>query len=308
LAEVALERGLRCTTTTLVAKRAGVSRTTLTDRFTTLDECFLALIDWMLQQAKPLVVEAFEREPSWHEGVLAGLEQLLAFFDKRPVRTQVCLLESFALPPSALQSRARLLGELGLLVDKKVRTELSWERRPPVAMWEVTVGAVLALVRRRLLTGGAPPFVALLGPLAEVVVALYLGPSAAAQAAESGHERARALLDEGACAANRRQVEEVPKLLRRANAHRMRLCVRYLAEHPGASNAEIGAGVGVSHPGQVSVLLARLLEAKLLRKEEGGAGRPNAWRLSPLGADIATALERWWVQSPQRGIAANSSP
>lgn len=293
LAEVTLEYGLRGATTTLVAKRAGVSRTTLTDQFVGLEDCFLSLIDWMLEQATPLVVEAFEGEASWDAGVLAGLEQLLTFFDKRPARTRMCLLESMALPPAVLESRARLLGELGLFVDERARMELSWERRPPTTMSEVAIGAVLGLVRRRMLIGEAPPFVSLLSPLAETLVALYLGPSAAARAADRGRERAQALLDERLGAPKRRRVDEVPKLLRRANAHRMRMCVRYLAGNPGSSNNEIGQGVDVSHAGQVSVLLGRLLEAGLLEKEEGGAGRPNAWRLSPSGVEVARALERW---------------
>jgi len=86
----------------------------------------------------------------------------------------------------------------------------------------------------------------------------------------------------------------VPKLLLRANARRMRMCVRYLAENPGASNNEIGKGVDIVHPGQISVLLGRLLE-----KEEGGAGFPNAWRLSPFGFEVVRALERW-SDSPLR--------
>jgi len=247
----------------------------------------------MLAQATPLVVEAFERESSWDEGVLAGLEQLLTFFDKRPVRTRMCLLESMTLPPAVLESRAHLLGDLGLFVDERARMELSWERRPPATMPEVAIGAVLGLIRRRMLIGEAPPFVALLGPLAETLVAFYLGPSAAARAADRGRQRARALLDERVGAPKRRQVDEVPKLLRRANAHRMRMCVRYLAGNPGSSNNEIGEGVDVSHPGQVSVLLGRLLEAGLLEKDQGGPGRPNAWRLSPSGVEVARTLEHW---------------
>lgn len=253
----------------------------------------------MLQQTTSLVTEAFEREASWREGALAGLESLLTFFDQRPVRAQMCLLESTALPPSVLQPRAHVLGQLGLFVDQRAREELSLERRPPIAMSEVAVGSVLGLARGRLLIGEAPPFVTLLGPLAEVVVALYFGPSAAARAAERGCERAQKLSDENANAPRRRQVGEVPKLLRRANSHRMRMCVRYLAGNPDSSNMEVGAGVGIAHPGQISVLLGRLHEEGVVEKEAGGAGYPNAWRLSPFGADVAQALERWSSQSSQ---------
>lgn len=81
-------------------------------------------------------------------------------------------------------------------------------------------------------------------------------------------------------------------MLRHASAHRMRECVRYLAENPEASNQAVAAGVGISHPGQISALLARLHDAGLLVKDCGGAGRPNAWRLSPYGEDVAQVLFR----------------
>jgi AcrR family transcriptional regulator len=289
MVEVVSERGLRGASAAQVARRAGVSRAVLTEQFGSVDGCFLSQLDWLLNRATELVAEAFERESSWDDGVLAGFEAMLAFFDSEHVCARVCLLESVAVPSSELQSRAQALGRLGMLVDGAGRKQLSLERQPPALMSEATVALVLGILRRRLLSGEVPPFVGLLGQLSEAVVAPYLGPAAAAQAASRGHDRAQALLKERSARLARADVE-VPSMLRHASAHRMRECVRYLAENPGTSNKAVAAGIGISHPGQISVLLARLHDSGLLVKECGGAGRPNAWRLSPYGAEVARAL------------------
>lgn len=291
IAEVVAEQGLRGASASHVAKRAGVSRAALAEHFGSLDDCFLALLDWMLERATALTAAAFERESSWEDGVLAGLEALLAFLDREPTCTRACLLESVAGLSPGLQLRAQTLGRLGLLVNVAARKELSLERQPPAVMSEATLGSVLGILRRRLISGDAPPFVGLFGQLAEVVVAPYFGPAAAAQAARKGHNRAQALLRTHSTRSASADIE-VPSMLRHGSAYRMRACVRYLAENPGASNQDVASGIEVSHPGQVSVLLARLHNGGLLVKDRGGAGRPNAWRLSPHGAEVAQVLFR----------------
>ena len=292
MAEVVAERGLRGATTTRVSRRAGVSRAALAQQFGSLDDCFFALVDGMLDSATALIVEAFDRELLWTDGVLAGLEALLTFLDSDPICARACLLGSMAAPSSpAVQSRAQTLDRLGLLVDREARKELSLERQPTATMSEAMITSVLGTLRRRLLSGKAPPFMALLDQLAEMVVAPYLGPSAAVQASRRGHDRTLALLEQRASGSACSGVE-VPSMLRHASAHRMRECVWYLAENPDASNQAVAAAIGISHSGQVSMLLARLHDAGLLVKDCGGPGRPNAWRLSPYGADVARALHR----------------
>lgn len=73
-----------------------------------------------------------------------------------------------------------------------------------------------------------------------------------------------------------------------------RAVVRYLAEHPGASNRQIAAAAGIPHIGQTSELLARLGRHGLLDKRAGRAGRPNAWTLSAHGAQALQALGDGW--------------
>ncbi len=289
LAEVVVERGLRGASTTRVARQAGVSRSVLIEQFGDLDGCFEALLEDMLRRAGSLMLTAFESERSWDDGVLAGLEALLGFLDSDPRCARACLLESMTALPAGFEARARSLAELGQLVDASARERLSLERQPPPAMGEAMVAAVLGMLRRRLLGGEAPPFVALLGPLTEVVVAAYLGPGAAQRAARRGDARARHLLALRPGELSGPDIE-MPSMLRHGSAHRLRACVRYLAANPGASNQQVAEGIGVTHGGQISTMLARLNAAGLLVKQCGGAGRPNSWRLSPRGDAAAFTL------------------
>lgn len=291
MGKVVAERGLRGASAAQVAKRAGVSRATLAQHFSDLDDCFLAMLDWMLERGTALAAEAFDRESFWEDGVLAGLEALLTFLDSEPACARASLLESMTGLSLGFQSRAQTLGRLGRLVDAAARQQLPVERQPTATMPEAMIASVLGILRRRLLNGEVPPFVGMLGQLVEVVVAPYLGPAAAEQAASRGRDRAQVLLQEHSLRPRRSGVE-VPGMLRHASAHRMRECVRYLAENPEACNQAVAAGIGISHSGQVSMLLARLHDAGLLIKECGGAGRPNAWCLSPYGEEVARELCR----------------
>ena len=291
MACVAAEQGLRGATAVQVAKRAGVSRGALVQHFADIDDCFLALLDWLLERSTALAADAFKRELAWDDGVLAGLEALLVFLDSEPISARACLLESMTGLSAGFHSRAMRLEQLGQLVDSAARRQLALERQPPAPMSEVIVASVLGLLRKRLLAGEAPPFAALLGQLTEVVVAPYFGPSAAARAARRGHERAQVLLEERPAMQSPQEIE-VPGMLRHASSHRLRSCLRYLADNPRASNQDVAEGIGVSHAGQVSMLLSRLFDSDLLVKDCGGAGHPNSWRLSRYGAEVAQVLHR----------------
>jgi predicted transcriptional regulator len=68
----------------------------------------------------------------------------------------------------------------------------------------------------------------------------------------------------------------------------------YLADHPGASNREVGAAVGVADDGQVSRILRRLLDLGLAVNHNGGkdSGGPNAWQLTLAGVHAADEAAR----------------
>jgi AcrR family transcriptional regulator len=289
MAHVLAERGLRSATIGEVASRAGVSRATFCELFEGLEDCFVALLEHVMVRSTTLIREAFAREASWQDAVCAGLEALLVFLDSEPALARMILVEALAGPIAALQRRARLLEPLKPLVEGG-RERLPAHAQPPPVTAEATIIAVAGILHARLVDGQAPPYIDLLGELNGLVVAPYLGVSAAAQAIERGDARARVLARE--VNARRSKVHVVvPDELRHAKAYRLRSCLLYLAANPGLSNQAVASGIGVSHLGQTSVLLSRLNSLGLLTKRSGGAGRPNAWCPSPYGEQVAQAID-----------------
>ncbi len=289
MAEIVAQRGLQGTTIAAITTRASVSRATFAEVFGSVEQAFVALVEHVTGRSAGLVREAFERESSWPASVLAGLEALLVFLDSEPAYARVCLIDALAGPPAALEQRAQLLQPLVALLDR-ARETLSEQKQPPPLTAEAAIASVAGVLHARLAKGQVPPFIDLLGELSGVVVAAYMGSDEAAEAVRVGNHRLLAIARERLVAPPELRLP-IPKQLQHARATRARACVHYLAEHPGSSNQKIANGIGISHLGQVSTLLARLQELELLLKRAGGAGRPNAWTLSPQGEGIARSLE-----------------
>lgn len=289
MARMAAAEGFRRVTVGGVCARASVSPGVLRELFGGLDGCFLVLLERVMDRSMALVVEAFEAEMSWQEGVLAGLEALLVFLDSEPALARVCLVESLAGPPEAAELRARLSASLKPLLDRG-RERLAPERQPLQLAATATIALVAGVLQEQFVREGEPAFIGLLGELAGMVVAQYLGVSEAKSQRERGNARAKVLAQELSV----RPIEapvRIPKEIRHARAQRRRLCLAYLAENPGASNQAIAVGIELSHLGQLSAALSRLDQIGLLVKQAGGAGRPNAWWLSPYGEQVACALD-----------------
>jgi AcrR family transcriptional regulator len=290
MAQLLVERSFRGLTAGSLATRADVSPPVLRDLFGSLDGCFLVLLEQVLERSTTLVIAAFEREASWEDGVLAGLEALLVFLDSEPALARVCLVEAHGGPPAAMELRARLLAVLTPLLER-ARERLAVEEQPPSLTAAATIAAVAGILQEQLVVVREPVFVGLLGELCGVVVAPYLGVLEARVQIERGNARAAVLIQELKARPARVPVP-IPKELRHASADRMRLSLAHIAAHPGDSNQGVAEGIDLSHHGQMSKTLSRLYALELLVKQPGGAGRPNAWRLTPYGEQVAMALER----------------
>lgn len=289
MSQVVAERGLRGTSVKLVTGRAGISSSSFRAVFASLDDCFLALLEQVMTRSTALMVEAFEREPVWQDGVLAALEALLVFLDAEPASARICLVESLAGPPAALQLRASLLEPFSPLIDRG-RGAVSADRQPSAMAAGYAVASVSGILHAQLVAGSAPPFISLLGELAGMVVTPYLGVAAAGREIERGNLRAGELLQQAPARPSQERVS-IPKEVRHARADRLRLCLAYIAENPGVSNQAIASGIDLSHLGQTSKALSRLNKVGLLRKQPGGAGLPNAWWLTPHGEQVVRALD-----------------
>ena len=101
------ERGFAAASVGLVTATAKVSSRTFYERFDSLQDCFLALIDEEADRTGALVRRAFARERDWRDGLRAALASLLVFLDSEPLVARVWLVEVLcpASAPSASPSR-----------------------------------------------------------------------------------------------------------------------------------------------------------------------------------------------------------
>jgi DNA-binding CsgD family transcriptional regulator len=169
------------------------------------------------------------------------------------------------------------------------------------------MASVMGVVHARMTGPEEGPLIELLGPLMGRIVQPYATDERTAYAEiRRGDELARAIQagdpnwgppPPGTPA----EIQPaLPAMLTNPTARRPRECLRFLAEHPDASNREIASAIGVNHKSQISRLLSQLHDEHLTLRHSDGAGSPNAWRLTARGEEIARALEHGGSQSPQR--------
>ncbi len=285
------ERGFAAASVGSVVACAKVSSRTFYEHFDDLNGCFLAVIDRETDRATELVTQAFARESAWRDGLRAALTSLLVFLDSEPVRARVWLVEVLAAGSWALERRERNTSQLTRLIVNAWTTPDGWQ--PPPLGAEGVIISILGILHNHLVRGSRRPLISLLGPLMGIVTRPYLDPQAVVQEIARGDVLAEEIRTGRAwpLPTSSGVASEIPALLAHPGAHRARRCMLYVAGNPDASNREIAVGIGVSHRGQVSTLLARLASLDLLAKGPQAPGRPNAWRLTPSGARVAAFLE-----------------
>ena len=293
MVEVVGERGVGDVAVAHVVTRAGISRRTFYELFEDREDCFLATFDHALARAASVVVPAYQARDVWREKVRAGLAALLEFLEDEPGFGKLLVVDALGAGPRALAHRMSVLGILIDTVDGGRTEGKSGKDAPPLTS-EGIVGAVFSVIHARLLerrgakrsqNGRRPSRSAgsslsgLLNPLMSMIVMPYLGANAA-----------RRELD--------RPVPEVrePRPPRHNPLRDLDMRLTYrtvrvlfaIAEHPGASNRQIGERAGVHDQGQISKLLGRLEGFGLIQNTGAGRakGAPNEWTLTTKGQDI----------------------
>jgi AcrR family transcriptional regulator/DNA-binding MarR family transcriptional regulator len=281
-ADVVAERGLPQVTVAHIVARSNVSRRTFYDLFADREACFLATFNDAIDQLSPVVLAAWERERSWREQVRAGLTAILEFLDDKPELKSLLIVDALGAGPDALDRRANVLAQMITAIDAG-REEVKPGCEPPPLTAEGTVGAVLSIVHARALARDPAPLIPLRNPLMGMIVLPYLGASAA-----------RGELTRPVPAPRRRSHTPHRDLLHGLDMRLTYRTVRVLsaiATHPSASNRQIATGAGISDQGQISKLLHRLNTLGLIHNTTPDTkGHPNAWTLTPHGAQIEQNL------------------
>lgn len=309
------ERGFANCSVGVVISRAGVSRRTFYEHFDDLTDCFLAVLEHGGDRVVGLVSQAFVGRETWSEGLCWALMSLLVYFDSEPLLARVWLVESMTAGGWAIEYRERRLRDLLSLITGAWPLPDSFELRPLAI--EGVYASVRSIVVGRVIAGGEQGLlIELLGPLMGIIAAPFLDERGVEREIERGEELARGIIagdprypspwvgDDGFGEAAQGGPNELhgvalPKVLSDPRASRVRASLFFLAAHPGCSNSQVAAGIGVAGKGQISALLARLASEQLAFKTARGAGKPNEWRLT-LEGEQAVAVLAGSQESPDR--------
>ncbi|HEY7829106.1 MAG TPA: TetR family transcriptional regulator [Solirubrobacteraceae bacterium] len=284
MTEVAAERGAANVTVAHVVARSGVSRRTFYELFEDREACFLAAFDDAGARIAAQVVRAYEGERRWRDRIRAALAELLDFLDEEPEAGRLCIVESLAAGPRALERRARVVEVIKQALDEG-HGEAKGSREPPPLTAEGVIGAVSSVLHARLTATAQGSFAELLGPLVGMIVLPYEGAAAAAREID----RPRAPRPKRPPSQGRDPLRELDMRL----TYRTVRVLLAVAQSPGASNRALADAADVSDQGQISKLLSRLKALGLIENVGRGPvkGEPNAWRLTSKGQQVGEAID-----------------
>ena len=283
-----LERGAGRVTVGAIASSARVARKSFYEHFSDCDDCLAAALDRAAAAAGEYARPAYESAQGWQDAIRGGLFALLVFFHQHPELAQLCVLEAPAGGQALRASRARTMDALAELIER------GREDTPPSAIPQAAhgvLGAVSWLAQRHLAgPRKTEPLTTMLGTLMAFIVLPYRGADAAAEelAREPPPPPARAP----------RAPRPLEGLEIRMTYRTMRVLAA-LADAPGSSNKQIAHAAGITDPGQISKLLARIERAGLAINEGDGheLGARNEWWLTARGHELNTTLTRLGVEA-----------
>jgi AcrR family transcriptional regulator len=290
------ELGYARTTVAHITSTARVSRRTFYELFDNREACMSALLEDVLAAIGGDLAAAGLDGLPWRERVRGGLWVILSFFDREPALARICVVQVLGGGPKVLKRRERVLAQLTELIDEG-REEGTRGRECAALTAEGLVGAALGIVHARLLGARHKPLTDLVGELASLIVLPYLGPAAARR--EQAREVATPDVAPARIQSDRDPLQGVPMRLTYRTA-RVLTCI---AAQPGISNRAVAEYAGISDQGQISKLLARLERLALTTNSGSGhaKGEPNAWKLTPLGQQIAQSIQ---IHTPNQRRAA----
>ena len=287
LVEVVSQRGVSDFTIGDVVARSGVSRRTFYEVFQDREDCFLAAFDDGVFKAASVVVGACAGQDGWRDRMRLGLTALLEFFEEEPFLARLLLIESLGAGPRVLEHRRRVIQALIGVVHEGQRESTSSLRTSRLTA-EAAVGGVLAVLQSRLQMSKPGLLLETLGSLMSILVLPYFG----SDVAQVELDRALPTKRLSAREDHRDPLRDLPVRL----TYRTVSVLRTVADQPGLSNRQVADGAGISDPGQISKLLARLESSGLLTNSGGAGSRqrgiPNAWALTRRGRAVQSAIYR----------------
>ncbi|MGE5407977.1 MAG: TetR/AcrR family transcriptional regulator [Syntrophothermus sp.] len=178
LAAETAEKGYRSVTVADIVRRARIARNTFYENFRSKQDCFLATLDYALEEAMRRIVDAASEVESWQGRVRAGLGAFLGYVAEEPALARTCLVDSLSAGPESLARyedglQAFLpLFRLGRKVSPR-GDEL------PATLEEAVAGGIFWVVYERIVRGEAERVEELVPDLVEFALTPYVGAEAA---------------------------------------------------------------------------------------------------------------------------------
>jgi AcrR family transcriptional regulator len=288
------ERGYGRTTVGHITECARVSRRTFYDLFSGREECLDAVLDEFARLVGDELGEASLERLPWRERLRVGLWRVLSFLDREPALARVCVVQAGCADPRLLRRRGELLAVLAAVVDEGRRQGARGAQCSPLTA-EGVVGAALAIVHARLLSGEGRPLTGLQGELMAIIVLPYLGPTAARRERLCAPPAPLPAKEPLMPAETQQGAQDPLEGVRMRLTYRTVRVLEAVGQLGGSnpSNRMVAERAGIQDPGQISKLLGRLQRLGLLANSGEGAytkGEPNAWALTPKGERIAQSI------------------
>jgi AcrR family transcriptional regulator len=301
LVEVSAQRGAGNVAVAHIVQCAGVSRRTFYELFADREECFLAAFEDAITKASRYVLAEYDPKDRWIDRVRSALTALLKFLETEHGAGQLLVVGSLGAGQRTTERRQHVIAQMINLIDEGRNQSKAGAELPPLTA-EGVVGGALSVLHSRILTypsttNGDDPRSSkprsathsgqlreLTGALMSMIVLPYLGPAAARKEFARPIPKRSAITE----AAPGDPLRDVGMRL----TYRTVRVLTSVAEHPGASNREIGLGAGMEDQGQISKLLARLQRLQLIHNARTPTtrGAPNAWGLTQRGWNIQHAI------------------
>jgi AcrR family transcriptional regulator len=283
--DLAAERGAGGVSVADVVARSGVSRRTFYEVFSDCEDCLLAAFDDALALVSARVLPAYRAERRWRDQIRAGLAAFLCFCDEEPLMARLLVFESLSAGPKALARRIAVIVHLTAAVDAG-RAETKGGADLPTLTAEGAVGGALSILQTLIGSSHGEALVKLTNPLMGMIVMPYLGAAAARRELDRPVETLSA-----DPAGERPQVDLFKHAGMRLTYRTIRVLMA-VAEHPNASNRQVGELAEIRDQGQISKLLGRLKRIGLIDNGDiaPGQGAPNAWVLTDAGMQMTNSI------------------
>jgi AcrR family transcriptional regulator len=176
--KVSGERGYEHISVQDVIERAGASRATFYKNFDDKEDCFAQAYQGGAEWLYRRLIGIAKRQPTWREGLRAGLAELLEFCANQPALARALLVEPHAAGGAALAEHDRLMERLSRAIDG-ARREMPSRQAPPPVTATFMVGAIETLVRAKLMSDEPETAPEMLPGLLHFVVMQFYGEDAA---------------------------------------------------------------------------------------------------------------------------------